>query len=117
MKTSFYILLLVAFVDMMGLGLIYPLFSSMLFDRSLSFFQMHIGNEIRGFWLGILIALMPLAQFFSSPIWGVVSDKKGRKKPLMVSLGIVFIGYFLAALGVFFHVLPFLFLSRLIFGV
>ncbi len=36
MKSTLYIALCVAFIDNMGVGLIYPLFSSMLFDSSLA---------------------------------------------------------------------------------
>lgn len=36
MELSLYIALFVAFIDYMGVGLIYPLFSSMLFDPMLS---------------------------------------------------------------------------------
>lgn len=116
MKKSFYIALLVAFVDFMGLGLIYPLFSSMLFHHSFSFVPAHTTAEMRGFWLGILLALMPLAQFFSAPIWGAVSDNKGRKKPLVLSLVFVFAGYSVAALAVFLNSLGLLLASRLIIG-
>ncbi len=70
MNASLYISLLVAFIDYMGVGLIYPLFASMLFDQSLALLPSETTQGNRGLWLGILIALMPLAQFFSSPLWG-----------------------------------------------
>ena len=115
-KASFSIALFVAFVDYMGLGLIYPLFSSMLFNSSLPLLHPETSQEMRGFWLGVLLALMPLAQFFSSPMWGALSDSKGRRSPLLLSIGIAFIGYTTALCGVFFSSLFLLLMSRLIIG-
>jgi DHA1 family tetracycline resistance protein-like MFS transporter len=86
MKPSLYIALFVAFIDYMGVGLIYPLFSSMLFDPELSLVSLETSEGMCGLWLGILIALMPLAQFFSAPVWGAFSDNKGRKNPLQLSI-------------------------------
>ncbi len=115
-KTSFYVALCVAFVDYMGLGLIYPLFSSMLFDVDLPLLHAATSQQMRGFWLGVLLALMPLAQFFSSPMWGAMSDSRGRKTPLILSLGIALGGYIIALCGVFFSSLWLLLVSRVIVG-
>jgi len=116
MKPSFYIALFVAFVDFMGVGLIYPLFSSMLFDGSLSLLHPDTSHEMRGLWLGLLLALMPLAQFFSAPIWGALSDSKGRKKPLQFSLAIAFFGYIIALGGVWLGSIALLLFSRVVIG-
>lgn len=114
--TNLVIALLVAFTDYMGVGLIYPLFSSMLFDTNLPLLPLETPPEMRGFWLGILIALMPLASFFSAPLWGAISDNKGRKKPLQASILLALGGYLIALLAVLFSNLPLLLLSRLIIG-
>jgi DHA1 family tetracycline resistance protein-like MFS transporter len=116
MKASFYIALFVAFVDFMGVGLIYPLFSSMLFDYTHSLLPLETSHEMRGIWLGILIAVMPFAQFFSAPIWGALSDSKGRKKPLLFSLSVGFLGYAIALMGVIFKNIWLLILSRIVIG-
>ena len=86
-KPSLYILLFVTFIDFMGIALVYPLFSKIFFDRNLSFLPFNMSSQMRGFWLGVLFALMPIIQFFSSPIWGTLSDNKGRKKPLGIIFG------------------------------
>ncbi len=116
MKTSLYIALFVAFVDYMGVGLIYPLFSSMLFDSALPLLSPETSHEMRGLWLGLLLSLMPLAQFFSSPIWGALSDSKGRKKPLQLSLAIALFGYITAFSGVLINSIALLLASRVIIG-
>lgn len=115
-KASFYISLCVAFVDYMGLALIYPLFSSMLFNSSLPLLHPETSQEMRGFFLGLLLSLMPLAQFFCSPMWGALSDSKGRRYPLILSLTIALLGYLTALAGVFFTSLSLLLISRVIIG-
>ncbi len=116
-KSSFYIALAVAFIDLMGVGMIYPLFSPLLFDKSFDILPSGTSNEMRGLYLGILIALTPLMQFFSAPIWGALSDHYGRKKPLLWSQSIGFLGYLIGVFGIIFHNIYLLFLLRLIVGV
>ncbi len=115
-KSSFYIALLVAFIDNMGIGLVFPIFSSMLFDNSFSLLPLETSSQMRGIWLGLLFSLMPLAQFFSAPIWGAISDNKGRKKPLQISLTIALFGYAIAFLGVLLSNIFFLLASRVVIG-
>lgn len=115
-QPSLFVALFVVFVDYMGIGLIYPLFSTMLFDTSLTLLPPSTSNEMRGFILGVLLALMPFAQFFSSPIWGALSDAKGRKPPLIWSLLLVLLGYLVSTAGVVFSSIVTLLISRLILG-
>lgn len=117
MKPILYIVCFVAFIDQISIGLVYPLFSSMLFDFSLPLVSQGASPETRGLLLAILIALMPLASFFSAPLWGALSDTKGRKKPLELSILLGVFGYFLAFLGVSSNNLILLILSRLFIGV
>lgn len=116
LKISLYLSLLVAFIDYMGVGLIYPLFAAMLFDIDLPLLPLNTSEEARGIWLGVLIALMPLAQFFSSPLWGAISDSKGRKKPLLFSIAIGMVGYLVAFCGVIFCNIWVLLVSRIMIG-
>ena len=116
MKTSFYIALIVAFIDLMGIGMVYPLFSPMLFDTSFALLPMEASKEVRGLYLGILIALTPLMQFFSSPVWGALSDHYGRKKPLLISQSIGLLGYLIGLGGVVLQNVYCLFLSRAVIG-
>jgi DHA1 family tetracycline resistance protein-like MFS transporter len=101
----------------MGIGLVYPLFSKMLFDKNLAFLPFHTTPQVRGLFLGILFALMPLIQFFSSPTWGTISDNKGRKKPLQFSLSITIIGHIISILGIIFFSITLLLFSRFILGI
>lgn len=115
-RPSIYIAMFVAFLDNMGVGLIYPLFAAMLFDSSLELLPLETTPDKRGLWLGILIALMPFAQFFGAPLWGVLSDNTGRKTPLLLSIVISLLGYATALCGVIFTNIWLLLASRIIIG-
>lgn len=115
-KTTLYLALLVAFIDFFGVGLIYPIFPAMLFDTSYPLLAPDTSEIVRGIWLGILIAIMPLAQFFSAPLWGALSDNQGRKKPLLQSLAITIIGYLIAVFASALDSLLFLLVSRIVIG-
>ncbi|CCB87077.1 MULTISPECIES: MFS transporter [Parachlamydia] len=115
-KNTLYATLFIAFVDYMGVGLVYPLFAAMLFDQSAGLLSIETNADLRGLWLGILIALMPFAQFFSAPLWGSISDNMGRKKPLQISIGIAMLGYLFALWGVFVSNIWLLLASRIIIG-
>lgn len=116
LKNSFYISLCVAFIDNLGVGLIYPLFAAMLFDNALPLLPMDTSQEARGIWLGIFLSLMPFAQFFSAPLWGAISDRRGRKGPLHLSLGIALVGYLFAFMGVVLSNIWILLVSRVVVG-
>lgn len=115
-RATLFAALLVIFVDFIGVGIVYPLFSSMLFDARHDFFHAATSGETRGAYLGILLAVSPLFQFFSSPMWGALSDQRGRKKPLLYSLLVTVSGYLVAIVGVFFSSILLLLLSRVIIG-
>lgn len=116
-KSSAYIAYLVVFIDYIGVGLVYPIFPAMLFNKELPLLALDASPEMRGIWLGILISLMPLAQFFSSPIWGTLSDSLGRKKPLQISLFLIFLSYILSCIAVLTNNLILLLISRVILGI
>src|SRR3989344_9030034 len=113
-RPALFSLLLVVFVDMIGLGLIVPVLP-----------LIFLGNEVlapsvslatRTFLLGLLLAAFPITQFFSAPILGVLSDRYGRKPILLISILGTALGYALFALGIVLANLPLLFISRVIDG-
>lgn len=115
-KQTFPVALLVIFIDYMGIGLIYPLFSSMIFDPQLPLVAAETSSNMRGLYLGLLLGMMPFFQFFSAPVWGAISDKKGRRGPLLISLCSAIGGYFFLLLGASFASLLLLFLGRCVVG-
>lgn len=116
-KLALYFILLVAFVNYMGIGLIYPIFASLLFDTSLGFVAANTSSVYRGFLLGVLLALMPLMQFFFSPYLGKLSDQKGRKKILLFCILLSSLGYLFAVYGVIAQSLVAFFIFRILLGI
>lgn len=115
-KVSFIIILLIGFVDYLGIGLVYPIFALLLFDNSYPIVPLDSSPEYRGAMLGILIALTPISQFFCSPILGAFSDIKGRRIALLIGIGTGCLGYVLAIIGIYTHSLGLLFLYRILVG-
>lgn len=96
------VLMLVAFVDMMGLMIIWPL---------LPLYAKNLGASATV--VGLLAASFPVAQLVSSPVWGYVSDRYGRRPALLVGLGTSAIAYVVFG---FAHSVGLLFASRFVQG-
>lgn len=96
------VLMLVAFVDMMGLMIIWPLLP--LYATNLNASPAVVGY---------LVASFPVAQLISSPVWGYVSDRHGRRPALLVGLGSSAIAYVVFA---FAPNVMLLFVSRFVQG-
>ncbi|MEN9343306.1 MAG: hypothetical protein RLZZ453_93 [Chlamydiota bacterium] len=104
-------------MNYVGIGMVFPVFSPLLFSPSSSLLPPDTSPEMRGMWLGILIALMPVAQFFSSPLFGALSDNKGRRNPLIFTVMIGIIGYLISAWSLMIESFTWLIVSRLLIGI
>jgi DHA1 family tetracycline resistance protein-like MFS transporter len=114
---SLFIVLLVIFLDWLGIGLVYPMFSSMLFNSDGPFLDSGASAATRSWYLGLLLASMSIAQFFSSPILGALSDQKGRRPLFLSSLLVGIGGYLLCLLGVHLQSVAILVTGRIIEGI
>jgi DHA1 family tetracycline resistance protein-like MFS transporter len=114
---NFLIILLIGFVDYLGIGLVYPIFAIMLFDAGDPILAAHASPAYRGTILGILMGLTPLSAFVFAPFLGSFSDCRGRKKTLIFGLVAGCIGYGLAILGMLFHSLLLLLAFRILIGI
>src|SRR3989449_11265995 len=92
------VLMAVAFVDMMGLMIIWPL---------LPLYAVNL--KATPTVVGLLAASFPVAQLTSSPVWGYVSDRYGRRPALLVGLGSSAFAYIVFG---FTHTVWLLFVSR-----
>ena len=70
-----FVLMITAFVDMVGLLMIIPL---------LPFYAKHLGAN--GFIVGLLVSSFAIAQLITAPMWGRFSDRYGRRPALLVGL-------------------------------
>lgn len=116
-RLNFFTILLIGFVDYLGIALVYPVFAALLFDQTVPLVPIGSSSFFRGAILGILIGLTPLTQFFSSPILGSISDLKGRRQTLGYGIGLGCLGYFLAVVGICIHSLSLLFIYRILIGI
>jgi DHA1 family tetracycline resistance protein-like MFS transporter len=80
------VLLLIAFVDLVGFGIVIPL---------LPFYAEHFGASPAG--VTLLMAVYSLAQLLTAPALGALSDRYGRKRVIVLSLAGAAVGY--VALG------------------
>lgn len=113
---ALWLVLLIVFLDWLGLGLVYPMFSSMLFHPDCPFVDIGTSESVRGWYLGLLLASMSIAQFLSGPVFGALSDQKGRRPIFVFTLALSVVGYICCMMAVKMGSLAFLVVSRVIVG-
>ena len=96
------VLMTVAFVDMVGLVMIVPL---------LPFYATDFGASATT--VGVLISAFSIAQLFSAPLWGRLSDTRGRRPAIITGLLIGACAYVIVGLA---GSITMLLLSRLVQG-
>ncbi|HKO15168.1 MAG TPA: MFS transporter [Gemmatimonadaceae bacterium] len=96
------VLMITAFVDMVGLLMIIPL---------LPFYAEDLGAN--GLMVGLLVSSFAVAQLIMAPVWGRFSDRYGRRPALLVGLAASAIAYVVFG---FATTLWLLFVSRLVQG-
>jgi DHA1 family tetracycline resistance protein-like MFS transporter len=116
MNRQFLMICLGAFLDWVGYGLVFPFFAMLIFQKDSPFSVLH-AEALRGILLGILVAASPLAQFFTAPILGNISDRIGRRPLLPLCFIIVGIGYGFSAVGVIAGSFLTLVMGRVITGI
>ncbi len=104
------------FLDLLGVGIVIPVIAAVVLENDGGLLPSYVSLEWRPVILGLLIAAYPLSQFVGSPLLGAISDHIGRRKVLITVLLGSCAGYCLFALGIIWHSLPLLFLSRVIDG-
>lgn len=102
MQARLKILFVTAFIDMLGVVIIFPL---------LPFYATRLGANAT--MVGLLIATFAVAQLASAPVWGRVSDRYGRRPALLWGLFVSAVGYALFAIS---GSLWLLFLARVVGG-
>lgn len=106
------------FLDLIGFGILMPILPTLLADPQSPFYLLPATFTIKQAYLvlGTLLAIFPICQFFTAPIFGQMSDKFGRKRLLIVTLAGTFLSYILFATAVGTKNLPLLFFSRIFSG-
>lgn len=115
-KTSLFAILFTFAVDSLGATIVFPVFAPLFLKDPSRFFSPDTAYALRTLLLGVFLGVYPLMQFIFSPILGEVSDHFGRKRALILTVGLTFFGYALSAMSIRFENLSLLFVGRLVMG-
>ena len=99
LKISLLALITSIFIDSIGWGVVFPVFTQLIINNTTGIFTPTVTYATRSMWFEILIGCYCFAMFLSSPILGNASDRVGRKKVIVVSLLGALIGFLVCALG------------------
>jgi DHA1 family tetracycline resistance protein-like MFS transporter len=109
-------LLLVLFIDGMGLSLVFPLLSTLVMDPVNSILPLHTSEGMRNITYGFIVGIAMIAWLFGASYLGDLSDQIGRRKSLLICLIGAFLGYVASALGVIVGSVSLLLLGRIVAG-
>ncbi len=107
-RRSLLIIFVVVVIDLLGFGMVLPL---------LPVYAKAFSVDQSGWQLGLLMASFSAMQFFFSPIWGMVSDRIGRRPILMLGLLGSACFYFLFGLATTWESLTWIFVARIGAGI
>jgi MFS family permease len=102
-KSSLFTIFLIVFIDLLGFGIVVPYLPSYAVEKF----------KATNFEVGLLMASFSFMQFIFAPIWGGLSDRKGRRPILIMSLAGASLSYWILGIA---NTLPLLFFSRLLSG-
>lgn len=109
-------ILLTVFLDMLGFGIVIPILAPLLIEPGSPVFTPEVPFAVRTVILGVIMGSYPLAQFFGAPVLGAISDRYGRKYPLIFSLAVTAIGYAMFAWGIHVASVALMVASRVLAG-
>lgn len=118
-RGSLTVILLAIFLDLVSYGILVPVVPQLLANPDSLYYV--LAPEVplaHGYiWLGFLIAIFPIIQFFSAPILGQYSDMHGRRRVLALTLFGTAVSFLVFSFGIISKSLTLLFVSRAIGGV
>ena len=109
-------LVLTIIIDIMGLGLIFPLLSTLFLGKDALLVHGAVDLATRHWMYALVVAVWPLGIFLGAPYFGKLSDKYGRKRLLQGCLVGTAAAYVLSAVGVVLHSYTIFLMSRFISG-
>ena len=109
-------LFLVIIVDTMGLGLVFPVLSPLVLEKTSALIDPMTSISVREMLYGGIIGIFSLFLLIGAPLIGDFSDCIGRKKALLICVGGTAISFFLCGGGIWQGSLLLLFFGRAING-
>ncbi len=118
-KKPLFIVIFTIFLDSLGFGILIPVVPLLFANPSSNFYVLSSDASIQTGYvlLGLITAIFPLMQLFSTSILGQLSDKFGRKPVLQYTIFITATSYILFALAISIKNIPLLFFSRALAGI
>ncbi len=115
-RSPLFAIIFTVFLDLLGFGIVIPVLGPLLLNPANGILDPATTFSQRTIIIGLLTASYAVAQFFSSPILGALSDRHGRKKLLTLCVAGTGLGYVLFAYGIITGQLWLLFVGRIIDG-
>jgi MFS family permease len=85
-KWTIFALMLTIVIDVMGGGLVFPLFPHLFLSANSVLMPAASSLSTRHLYYALAMGSWPLGIFFGTPYWGALSDQSGRKKMLAACL-------------------------------
>ncbi len=112
------LLFLTLLLDVIGLGMLFPIIPALFTDAtSYSFVLQGYSHNMQYFFAGLTTALFGVMQFLASPFLGELSDIHGRKKLLLLGVGVLALSNAVFAFGISIGSLVLILGSRAVAGV
>jgi MFS family permease len=115
-KWIIFALMLTIIIDVMGGGLVFPLFPHLFLASNSVLMPADASLSTRHIYYAIAMGLWPLGIFFGTPYWGAMSDQAGRKKMLAACLMGTAVTYVLGGIALKASSIWLFMISRLISG-
>lgn len=110
------VLFFTIFIDALGWGIILPVFAPIILNNTTHIFSADTSFATRNFWFEFTIAIYCAFMFLNAPVLGSLSDRYGRKKILLLSLGGLTLGFIISAFAIWLNNLALIILGRIISG-
>jgi MFS transporter, DHA1 family, tetracycline resistance protein len=117
-KRTLLILFGTLLLNMIGFGIVFPIIPTIFTNPSSpSFVLQGYSQSAQFFVAGAITALWGLMQFIAAPILGQLSDVYGRRKLLMICVGVLALSQFVFGFGISAASVVILFIARAVAGI
>jgi MFS transporter, DHA1 family, tetracycline resistance protein len=116
-KTSLFSIFFTFAVDNLGATIVFPIFAPLFLDPAQKLLGVDVSLSYKTTMLGIFLGIYPFMQFIFAPVLGEYADHHGRKRALLLTTFLTFLGYTICAWSIHHHSLIWIFISRLIMGI